>query len=308
MADTRGGYRAVKVVLLDGPDYQDLSERARHLFLALKLSFGPTGIEVHYPEALAAEMAAKTGIPVEGVRDALDELRADGWVDWERNVFWIVGQLKHEPHFNEANEKHRAAVWSHVGGLPRLGIVRAFIERYSPYFKGAPDSLSNGLPDRPSHSPPKQGVGIRDEGRGITDTSPDGDDGEPSQNEDGTTSLDVADDADWATLRTSLFEPLRKHVWKGKQPPSNVPAKGRRWDEARELSYIRDWVRGGLLEPDEAAEFLRFAPVEMGWKGSASLSWLGRDEHIPRIREIVGRVRKDQMTRISHVPGVLRAS
>ena len=300
MADTRGGYRAVKVVLLDGPDYQDLTERARHLFLALKLSFGPTGIEVHYPEALAAEMAAKTGIPVEGVRDALDELRGAGWVDWERNVFWIVGQLRHEPHFNEANEKHRSAVWSHVGGLPRLGIVRAFIERYSAYFYGAPDSLSHGLPDRPSHSPPKQGVGSREEGEGMV-TSPDGDEAAPPD----LSGLDVSDDSQWATLRTALFTPLREHVWRGRKPPARVPAKGRRWDEARELSYVRQWIQAGFFRPEEAEDFLRLAPVEMGWREAASLSWLGADEHIPRIREIVGRVRKDRMTSVT---AVLRAS
>lgn len=130
-------------------------------------------------------------------------------------------------------------------------------------------------------------------------------DGEPSANESDFALLDVATDTEWRKLQVALFEPLRQHIWKGKRPPSNVPKNGRKWDEARELSLIRDWIRGGLLEPDEAADFLRLTPVEMGWRDPASLSWLGREEHIPRIREIVGRIRKDQMRKVSE-SGVLR--
>lgn len=112
------------------------------------------------------------------------------------------------------------------------------------------------------------------------------------------TGTDVTDDGQWAKLRTELFSPLRKHIWRGKKPPPNVPKNGRKWDEARELSYIRDWIRGGLFRPDEAEAFLERAPKVMGWDGPASLSWIGKDEHIPRIREIVGELRKRRMRKL----------
>lgn len=134
MAD-RGGYRSVKVVLLDGPDFQELPERENHVFVFLKLSFGPSGIEVHYPEALAHLISARTRIPVDAVRGCLDTLDALGWIRRQGNVVWLVGQLEHDPHQKWDDEKHRKGIWKHLAGLPRLPIVGQFIDAHPDWFE-----------------------------------------------------------------------------------------------------------------------------------------------------------------------------
>lgn len=146
MAGERGSYRSVKVVLLDGPDFQQLPERANHLFVFLKLTFGPSGIEVRYPDALAAEMSAKTRIPVEFVRENLDILEQAGWIEREGNVVWILGQLEHDPGQSPENPKHRTGVQRHVDGLPRLPIVEAFKRAHPLWFPTSP---------QPKPSPPE---------------------------------------------------------------------------------------------------------------------------------------------------------
>ena len=145
MAD-RGTYRAIKVVLLDGPDFQQLPERARWVFLTLKMSLGPSGIEVHYPEALAYQLSARTDAPVQSVKEALDLLEDAGWIRREANIIWIVGQLEHDPHINPVDAKHRRTIQRHVTGLPRLTIVRDFIEAHPDFFPPDEDDWTKGLP------------------------------------------------------------------------------------------------------------------------------------------------------------------
>src|SRR5690348_6459558 len=99
----RGEFRAIPRVLLDGPDFQRLPERARWVFVALKLNFGPSGIEVWYPAELVARLSAQTGGSPGGVQDALNTLEEEGWIEREGNVVWIVGQLEFDPHVKQAN-------------------------------------------------------------------------------------------------------------------------------------------------------------------------------------------------------------
>lgn len=148
----RGEYTPIARVLLDGPDFQKLTPIARHVFLTLKISFGPSGIEVRYPDALHVELAHQTGLPVAKVTAALDELERAEWIERERNVVWIVEHLRYHPNMTDGLKNHRTGVRQHVGGLPRLAITRRFIEHYAPYFAEVPD-LAEGYPEAPdSHS------------------------------------------------------------------------------------------------------------------------------------------------------------
>lgn len=239
----RGSYRAVKVVLLDGPDYQDLGERPRHLFLVLKLSFGPSGIEVHYPEALAHELAAKTGMPLDAVKDSLDVLEGGGWIRRERNVTWIVGQLEHEPALEPTNANHRKSIQRHVAGLPRLAIVRAFIEAHPSYFEDA-EGVTDGLPMA------SEGVSIApaitEERRGSTEegvTEPDSDEsgGEPPK-----------DDS-----IGEVFAPLiRQHCWLGNDPPPKTVENNPGWHMGRELTIARQLIERGDVKAADLARII----------------------------------------------------
>lgn len=286
----------MKVVLLDGPDFQDLSERANHLFLALKLSFGPTGIEVHYPAALAAEMAAKTRIPARVVEEVLEELRDAGWIDWERNVFWITGQLEHEPHFNAQNERHRKAVQAHVGGLPRLSIVRRFIDRYAEYFGDAPEGLLDSLPRSPSHSPSKQGVGNREEGRGIQATV----DSSLRSSSTGAAAPPNERSVDWskrsATRRLipDVAPLVRHHLWLSGRPPPQVLELDPKWNESREADVVRCWLKDGeVADLEEALAVVRLARHACDIDGPFSLLFLNSTEHHDRFQEALQYARKE---------------
>lgn len=142
----RGEYRSIPRVLLDGPDFQQLPERARHTFLVLKLNFGPAGIDVWYPSELVARLSAQTGISQGGIQEALMTLEKAGWIQREANVVWIVGQLAHDPHVKIANPKHRKMVQTVAEGLPRLAIVGRFIRAYEHWFRDGGDL--DGTPSR----------------------------------------------------------------------------------------------------------------------------------------------------------------
>lgn len=138
----RGASSPIPRVLLDGPDFQRLPPIARHVFLTLKVSFGPSGIETQYPEALTATLAATTGWKPSDVAPALDQLERSAWIEREANVLWITKQLAFHPGMVLANPNHRLSIQGHITGLPRLPIVRRFIEVYRPWFAEVPDVLS----------------------------------------------------------------------------------------------------------------------------------------------------------------------
>ena len=130
----RGEYRAIRRVLLDGPDFQRLPERARWVFVALKLNIGPAGIEVWYPAELVARLSAQTGVSAGGIQDALNTLEAGGWIRREGNVVWIVGQLANDPHVKQSDPKHRKMLQRHIAGMPRLDIVGDFVKAHTGWF------------------------------------------------------------------------------------------------------------------------------------------------------------------------------
>lgn len=185
MAD-RGEYRAIRRVLLDGPDFQALGAGPRWVFVALKLNMGPSGIEVHYPDALAAQLAAQTGFRPADVAACLDRLEEAGWIERECNVVWVVRHLEFDPHMRAADAKHRKGVQNHIAGLPSLAICGRFVERYAEYFEGADPDLTERFrrgPEDPLKTPSAEGVqktptkGLRstDEGGAIATTE----EGEP---------------------------------------------------------------------------------------------------------------------------------
>ena len=111
------------------------------MFLTLKMSLGPSGIEMHYPEALVHNISARTGADPDDVRSSLGVLEEHGWIVREGNVIWIAGQLKHDPGLKAENPKHRASIQKHVAGLPRLRIVQSFIDAHPEFFP--PDEYSH---------------------------------------------------------------------------------------------------------------------------------------------------------------------
>lgn len=173
MAD-RGEYRAIQRVLLDERAYQRLSERARHVLLVCKLTLGPTGLQVCYPTELVARLHRHTAIPECEIAGVLDELEAGAWLRREDPLVWVVNQLADEPLLKAADRKHRLSVQRHLTGLPRVALLRAFVERYPEWFADAPDlvaalarefsSQGPSLALRRGNEGPSEGLGSASEG------------------------------------------------------------------------------------------------------------------------------------------------
>lgn len=140
----RGEYRSIHTVLVDGPDFQTLEPDDRLTLLIVKLSLGPSGIDV--VPALVPTLVERTGLDAERVGAALARLESGGWIRRERNVLWLVNGLKYEPSLDTKNKKHRTGVQRHAYGLPRLALIAAFARHYAEWFDGE-DSLSIGIPE-----------------------------------------------------------------------------------------------------------------------------------------------------------------
>lgn len=157
----RGDYRAIRQVLLDGPDFQKLSERARFAFLVIKIGSGPTGLEVEYERGAVEKLGIRTGMGARAARKALNELENLGWIVREANILWVVGHLNNEPLIRATDEKHRKGIQRYVAGLPRLAVVRRFVESHPNWFPRG-ESIASGLgwiyegsPQGSTQDPPK---------------------------------------------------------------------------------------------------------------------------------------------------------
>jgi hypothetical protein len=124
----RGAFRSIHTVIVDGPDFQALSPGAKLVWYTLKMTLGPSGIDV--VPALVATLVERTGADEGQIKKALAQLEANGWVRVERNVVWMIEALRHEPAFSLTNQGHRAKIRAHLSGLPHLAILDAFRAHY----------------------------------------------------------------------------------------------------------------------------------------------------------------------------------
>ena len=71
----RGDYRAIHTVLVESPEFVDMSAAAQLVWFHLKLLLGATGIDVI--PAAEAVLSEATNLPPEDVRNALFELQGE---------------------------------------------------------------------------------------------------------------------------------------------------------------------------------------------------------------------------------------
>jgi hypothetical protein len=176
----RGNYRSIFCALVDGPDFQAFTPGAKLVFYTLKMTLGPSGIDV--VPALVATLVERTGADTPKIEKALKELDAAGWVKRERNVVWIVDGLAHEPSLNiRSNSNHRTSLAKHVNGLPRLAIVELFrahyglstppVEMPSPLGQNTAEDGREMPSKMVSKSPSRSRERERDKGKGRRKTS-----------------------------------------------------------------------------------------------------------------------------------------
>lgn len=142
----RGEHRPIYVALLNGPDFQALSRNARALFYPVKLALGALGIAV-VPGGTAV-FAEWTGMEIDEVEDAADELERQGWIRRDRNVWWLVRGLEFEPSMDSDNKLHRTFIARQWSQLPNLKIREDFRAYYARWF----DATGGGI-EGPSKAP-----------------------------------------------------------------------------------------------------------------------------------------------------------
>lgn len=124
----RGVYRGTYSALLDDPDWQWLTAKARLVFLTARLckQCGPASIFRYYPEMLSVQ----SGLTVKDIEAALRELEENDWIRREGVILWLRNGLRHDPNMRLTNKDHRKSVERAISELPRLPIVLSFCEYY----------------------------------------------------------------------------------------------------------------------------------------------------------------------------------
>ena len=139
---SKGPFRPIYLSLLHNRRFMVLSVDARSLWLAFKLRLGPSGLDRVYRE----ELCEITSLDVDRLDAAIAELEANGWLEVEGGLYWMVNGYANEP-MNQG--KARKAVARHLDGL-RGPIVDKFRIRYGfVENQGLSDRLSDRLCDSP---------------------------------------------------------------------------------------------------------------------------------------------------------------
>lgn len=162
---SRGEYRSLHTVLLDGPDFQQLTPEARWLYIVCRMSVGASGIDV--VPGMGAALRERSGLAGGPCNDALVELVGAGWVETDGNLLWVVRGLEFEPSFRATNAGHRKALRAHLAGLPRRAILDRFRARYARWLDdedGMGDAIPPATPLPPDSHP--DGMGVKGEGEG----------------------------------------------------------------------------------------------------------------------------------------------
>ena len=127
MASDRGSYRSIYTVLLDDPDYQDLSSEARHLLLALRIGGNQPGIFRIYWSVYEE----RTGYDKKTIEKARDELIKKGYIETDKTLVWIRNALKSDPGFSYKDSKKVKGIRNIILGLPKTGIIDKFCKYYN---------------------------------------------------------------------------------------------------------------------------------------------------------------------------------
>lgn len=168
----RGEYRAIYEVLLDSPEFLDLSSDARACLFPLKLKLGKSGIAPMYPETLQRY----TAMGSERVSAGIDELCATNWLRVQGPVFWLRNGLRHDPLRLLAQPNQKTSIEQYLKTLPKLHIVNEFAQYYGlsipfPDLKPSgshPEPIGNPLNGNPS-VPRNTEDGYTEDGKRNTD-------------------------------------------------------------------------------------------------------------------------------------------
>lgn len=125
----RGEYRSIHTVLLDSPEFLDLSPEAQLVWFHLKLRLGPSGIDSM--PGIEHVLQETTGLTLNAIGDAMGDAIRGAWLVRERSVLWLRNGLKFDPTLSLSNKNHMAGIAKHLQSLPKLQIVNDFASYYN---------------------------------------------------------------------------------------------------------------------------------------------------------------------------------
>ena len=123
----RPPYRCFFETLIDDLIFRDLSVPGKLVFFLLSLQLGASGIDVFYAEILPRQST----LSADDCEKAIKELETVGWLQIERDIFWLVYRLRDQPTYLIGNENHLISIVRHLKSLPLQPIVQRFAEHYT---------------------------------------------------------------------------------------------------------------------------------------------------------------------------------
>lgn len=126
--DHRGIWRAIYVSLWDDVEFRKFTPNEKLVFLNLRTgSLSNIPCLYHY---YIETIEWQTGIRRKRILEALQTLTAANWIALQDGIVWVRKGLRFDPNIVLTNEKHLVAVKKIILSLPKLQIVRDFLDFY----------------------------------------------------------------------------------------------------------------------------------------------------------------------------------
>ncbi len=256
-------YRPILESLLKNPKYLKLSPNAKLCFFNLKLALGVSGIECLDPRNLETY----TGLQVEDVNSALDELEDTDWIRREANIVWLIDGYKNETNHSLANDKHRTSLTTHLVGLPRLRIVDAFAERYGIQL---PEDKKDEPPLPPRSTAATRAEPLKKEASEISLRLPEPEPAQPEPENEQVAPARAVEDKRTGSAEGRLMGLVRRHLYINKKEPEG-------WSAARDITIIREILKAGFSE-EEIADAIEGVDLMRHNQGEKlSVNWIDKD-------------------------------
>lgn len=124
-----GRYQTLYQSITSNLEFRDFSSYAQLVFYTLK--FCKENNAANLFEVYTETLSRRNGLSADEIEKGLIELEQKGWIKREMELMWIVKGLKNNPSFTLNNVKHRTALLKCINELPKMGLLKHFMEYYS---------------------------------------------------------------------------------------------------------------------------------------------------------------------------------
>ena len=155
---TCGEYRPILKSIHGDKRFNSLCSEGRHLFYALKVELGASGIE--FIPAYREHFREITDLTRPRIDKGFTDLQEKGFLEIEEEgrILWLRDGLKEDPNMSTGNANQRISILKHLRDLPEFPIIREFAKYYSlPDPFGYLDELGDEIPQEELDLDPPDG-------------------------------------------------------------------------------------------------------------------------------------------------------